>query len=175
MRRGGRGGFSLGELFFAMSIIMIGGGIVIMNSQRAYRPARAASCMSNVKQLATAMRIYCNDWGRAPGDPRDFGALMSYTKNVQVFICPSQKEPSGKVSHPVAGGPQDVRTDYLLNPQMRLDDAPGLVVVGDDRSNRHMGRYWIGARLDSAGLIYPASEWQSRLGGVIANAPPPGP
>lgn len=172
MRR--RRGFSLGELFFAMGIIIIGGGVIMANCQRGYRSARAASCSSNVKQLALCLRMYCTDWDVPPRDPRDFGALNAYAKNTQIFRCPAQRTPGAKTSVPIPGSP-DTTTDYLLNPQMRLDDPPGVVAVGDDVPNRHMGRYWIGARVDGACFVWPANEWQSRLGGVSTYAPPPGP
>jgi len=175
MRQRRRGGFSLAELFLAMTIIVIGGGVVIANCHRGYRSARAASCTSNVRQLAIVMRMYCTDWDRPPQDARDFGALMTYIKNYQVLVCPSQKEPAGKVSVPMPNAPSDARADYLLNPQMRLDDGPGMVVVGDDTPDRHMNRYWIGARLDGACFLWPASQWQSRLGGVTTHEPPPVP
>lgn len=168
-----RGGFSLGELFFAMSLIFIGGSIVMLNCHRGYRSARAASCSSNVKQLALCLRMYCNDFDRPPQDARDFGALNGYAKNLQVFRCPSQREPSGKISVPTAGVPADTPVDYLLNPQMRLDDPPGIVIVGDDMPSRHLRRRWIGARLDGAVFMWPENQWQSRLGGVTAHAPPP--
>jgi len=171
-----RAGFSLGELFLAMTIIIIGGGIVVANCHRAYRSARAASCTSNVKQLAIALRMYCNDWDRPPTDARDFGALMGYIKNQQVLTCPAQREPAGRVSVAIFGGPNGLsRDDYLLNPQMRLDDPPGVVIVGDDTPARHMHRYWIGARLDGACFLWPASQWQSHLGGVTSHATPPTP
>ena len=177
MRRHRRGGFSLGELFLAMSIIIVGGGVVIANCHRGYRSARAAACTSNVKQLAIAMRMYGTDYDRPPPDPRDFGALMVYIKNQQVLVCPAhrQREGSPDPGPSGSGEPSHLRTDYLLNPQARLDDAPQTVIVGDDVPARHMGRYWIGARLDGACFVWPASEWQSRLGGVTTDAPPPMP
>ncbi|MBU0607994.1 MAG: DUF1559 domain-containing protein [Armatimonadetes bacterium] len=176
MRRGRRAGFSLGELFLAMTIIIIAGGIVVASCRRAYRSARAASCTSNVKQLAIALRMYCTDWDRSPTDPRDFGALMPYIKNQQVLVCPAQREPAGQVSVAMSGGPSGLsRADYLLHPFVRLDDPPGTVIVGDDMPARHMHRYWIGARLDGACFLWPARQWQDRLGGVTTYAPPPAP
>lgn len=158
-----------------MGLIVIGGGVVFLNCQRGFRSARASSCMSNVKQIAVSLRLYCSDWDRPPQDPRDFGALLPYTKNMQIFVCPAQKEPAGRISTPVLSLEANTRTDYLLNPQMRLDEAPGLVIVGDDQPHRHLGKYWLGARLDGACFLWPESEWQSRLGGVTTHAPPPEP
>lgn len=175
MRRRGRGGFSLGELVIAMGIIIIGGGLVMANCHRGYRSARAASCSSNVKQLAIAIRAYCTDWDHPAPDPRDFRGLMVYIKNTQVLVCPSQREPRGKISIPSPDLPGDTRADYLLNPQMRLDDLPGTVVVGDDMPDRHMKRFWIGARLDGACFFFPDDQWQSKLGGVTSHAPSPVP
>ena len=64
MTRAGARASASAELFLAMSIIVVGGGVVIASSQRAYRSARAASCSSNVKQLALCLRMYCNDFDR---------------------------------------------------------------------------------------------------------------
>lgn len=169
----GRRGFSLGELFLAMSIVVIGGSLVITACQRGYGAARAASCSSNVKQLALCLRMYCNDFDRPPTEARNFAALNAYAKNHQLYVCPTQKEPVGRISVATQDVPADTRADYLLNPQMRLDDWPGIVVVGDDVPGRHTGKRWIGARLDGACFMWPASEWQSRMGGVTTYAPPP--
>lgn len=175
MTRRLRGGFTVGELFLAMSITLIGGGLVLANCQRGYRAARAASCTSNVQQLALCLRMYCTDWDRPPPDARDFGALMPYARNTQILVCPAQREPAGRVSVAFPNLPADTRTDYLLDPRARLDDPPGTILVGDDQTARHMGRYWIGARLDGACFVWPARDWDDKLGGVTNDGPPPDP
>lgn len=172
MRHARRHGFSLGEVFLAISLVVIAGGLTMANCQRGLRTARAASCASNVKQLAIALRSYCLDWDQPPRDPRDFAALQVYIKNTQICICPAQRVSREKRKVPLASSPPDTHVDYLFNPRLRLDEGPSLVLVGDDAPGRHLRGKWIGARLDGAVFIWPANEWESRLGGVIADVAP---
>jgi len=105
-------GFTLIELRVVIAIISILSAILFPVSARARESARRASCMSNLKQIGLGMMMYVQDYdevypprligwqGEPPGG--DWGIpnhpqtywywpqlLYPYTKNMQVFVCPS--------------------------------------------------------------------------------------
>src|SRR5436853_3430185 len=104
MRFSCRKGFTLIELLVVIAIIAILAAILFPVFARAREKARATACLSNNKQLATALMMYCSDYDENfPGwdDPRTatlfqqgYGwqmivpALDPYVKNKQVWDCP---------------------------------------------------------------------------------------
>lgn len=123
-----RRGFTLIELLVVIAIIAILAAILFPVFAKAREKARTASCQSNLKQIATALVMYRNDYdetnvdyGRGPyGTPTDdwinnqptmgpsgrysWGLqIMPYVKNVQVFVCPSGvpslTRPNGSCGH----------------------------------------------------------------------------
>ncbi len=99
-----RRGFTLIELLVVIAIIAILAAILFPVFARARAKARQASCQSNLKQLALAMLIYCQDYdGKFPiatpscvaGNGQDgltapwWMLIMPYVKNEQLFACPS--------------------------------------------------------------------------------------
>ncbi|MBI2297692.1 MAG: DUF1559 domain-containing protein [Armatimonadetes bacterium] len=104
--RTARGGFTLIELLVVIAIIAILAAILFPVFAKAREKARQASCGSNVKQLTLAMLQYLQDyderlprfnWGERAcgGSPASPGMLMwwaaiyPYTKNTQLYVCPS--------------------------------------------------------------------------------------
>jgi len=99
-----RKGFTLIELLVVIAIIAILAAILFPVLARAREKARSSSCQNNLKNIATAFKMYTNDWDEkfpAPnGAPHDNrftpGAeipwplqLDPYVKNWQIFKCPS--------------------------------------------------------------------------------------
>lgn len=107
-----RKGFTLIELLVVIAIIAILAAILFPVFARAREAARAASCKSNLKQIATAMMMYIQDADEViplhayanmgttlpTGFPTGNGAtqnslwfhiLHPYVKNVAVFNCPT--------------------------------------------------------------------------------------
>lgn len=108
-----KNGFTLIELLVVIAIIAILAAILFPVFAQAREKARQASCQSNLKQIGLAFKMYVQDyderWLRGdPIDPnantpgklgsngQDFGfsgwvsnGLIPYTKNQQIYICPS--------------------------------------------------------------------------------------
>ncbi|MBI3944896.1 MAG: prepilin-type N-terminal cleavage/methylation domain-containing protein [Armatimonadetes bacterium] len=96
-----RRGFTLIELLVVIAIIAILAAILFPVFSRARERARAASCLSNMKQIGTAFTMYMQDYdaviieqtrvfGIATQGYRSWTLLMqSYMKNTNVFKCPS--------------------------------------------------------------------------------------
>jgi prepilin-type N-terminal cleavage/methylation domain-containing protein/prepilin-type processing-associated H-X9-DG protein len=98
-------GFTLIELLVVIAIIAILAAILFPVFAQARDRARAASCLSNQKQIATAVYMYVQDydemmptfylWYYPPANTtRAYGmyeGLSPYVKNVDVFVCPSLK------------------------------------------------------------------------------------
>ncbi|MCS6884627.1 MAG: DUF1559 domain-containing protein [Abditibacteriales bacterium] len=102
----GRRGFTLIELLVVIAIIAILAAILMPVFARAREKARQASCMSNMKQLGTAVAMYTQDYDET--FPMSvylsrnasnqlcamtfLGAVEPYIKNRQVYQCPSEPQ-----------------------------------------------------------------------------------
>jgi prepilin-type N-terminal cleavage/methylation domain-containing protein/prepilin-type processing-associated H-X9-DG protein len=107
-----RRGFTLIELLVVIAIIAILAAILFPVFAQARDRARSAACLSNLKQMGTAWMMYAQDyderfpvaqplnvWGdcRTMKDRGAFGGwignlLMPYTKNSDIFKCPTNPQ-----------------------------------------------------------------------------------
>lgn len=99
-----RSGFTLIELLVVIAIIAILAAILFPVFAQAREKARQAACMSNGKQIGTALLMYSQDYDETlpprygANDPADYedgqlrswkNMLFPYIKNLDVFKCPS--------------------------------------------------------------------------------------
>ena len=96
--------FTLIELLVVIAIIAILAAILFPVFARARENARRTSCLSNMKQIGTAMKMYTQDYDEHLPEP-GYGAVFSgstwkgilpfhlavqpYAKTSQLFACPS--------------------------------------------------------------------------------------
>lgn len=90
-------GFTLTEVLIVVAVLAILAAFLLPAIQRSREQARLGHCISNLRQLYLALKIYEGDYGGLPvhyvepltGHWR--AKLAPYTKNKQIFICPSDK------------------------------------------------------------------------------------
>ena len=156
MTPGPRAGFS--ALEFGLCFLFIAAAMLLVLSlePQVGGRARIIACSSNLKQLSAAMALYATDHGgRGPLAPVP-EALQPYVRNDQIFLCPVDETTGYRESER-----SPVSTSYQFPVGWWNDDPPWVVVAGDDRPDRHLGRTWIGAQADGAVRVYPAQEWQA--------------
>ena len=105
MRRRGKSAFTLIELLVAIAVIAILAVFLFPAFALAREKARQSACLSNFKQIGTAVMMYLQDWDevyptcRLPMFPGGYGcasgfiswkhAVQPYVKNTGVYRCPS--------------------------------------------------------------------------------------
>jgi prepilin-type N-terminal cleavage/methylation domain-containing protein/prepilin-type processing-associated H-X9-DG protein len=136
-RAPGRRGFTLIELLVVIAIIAILAAILFPVFAQAREKARQTSCLSNLKQLSTAMLMYAEDSdGLFPpviGRTRQaknlyeiswMRILEPYTKNRGVYVCPS----SGHTSQDYEQN-SDLLMNYGYAPTSRITGFERVTVL----------------------------------------------
>ncbi|HEY3266932.1 MAG TPA: prepilin-type N-terminal cleavage/methylation domain-containing protein [Armatimonadota bacterium] len=108
-----RRAFTLIELLVVIAIIAILAGILFPVFAKARERGKAAACLSNVKQMGLAERMYVDDYNgclvpygitedAAHGgySVRFTKLIQAYSKNVTIFSCPSDKLDRDKLDDP---------------------------------------------------------------------------
>jgi prepilin-type N-terminal cleavage/methylation domain-containing protein/prepilin-type processing-associated H-X9-DG protein len=122
-----RPGFTLIELLVVIAIIAILASILFPVFAQAREKARTISCASNLRQIGLALQMYRNDNDEmqsesspdtipGQGDSCEGSytwraVLLPYTKNNQIFVCPSAPQRNGFVTDAIRG-PMDPFADY---------------------------------------------------------------
>jgi prepilin-type processing-associated H-X9-DG protein/prepilin-type N-terminal cleavage/methylation domain-containing protein len=103
-----RAAFTLIELLVVIAVLAILAGLLFPVFARARDAARAATCVSNLRQIGMAIRLYVQDWDggmpefREPGDTpaqwlsfRWYGHILPYLHNQAILHCPADPVDSG--------------------------------------------------------------------------------
>ncbi|MGC9320433.1 MAG: type II secretion system protein [Armatimonadota bacterium] len=177
-RSRGRAGFTAEELIVVLGMIMLMAGGFLWTTRRVSATSRMVSCASNLRQIGEAARMYVMDYdGRMPPQARSFDALLQYTKNQQVFLCPAERRREERLDEDASKPQTDsdrswwdagltLEPHYVLDPAARPDDPPQTLVAADDEPGRHVSRTWLGVRVDGALRRFDAEEWDRYWGEV---------
>jgi len=96
-RRAAHSAFTLIELLVVIAIIAILAAILFPVFARAREKARQTSCLSNLKQIGTALNMYAQDYDQwlpihcqstNPGRGPWIKKIAPYVRNDQIFMCP---------------------------------------------------------------------------------------
>jgi len=169
-----RRGFTLIELLVVIAIIAILAAILFPVFAMAREKARQTTCLSNEKQLGTAVLMYQQDYDErlffyastsAPSQSRTaavvadansvnpirwYSALLPYTKNTGLLVCPSDELPSP--SKDAAGNPTILRSYIACRPAeglslSQLEDPSETIVItekwGKDLAGKAITDNWI--------------------------------
>jgi prepilin-type processing-associated H-X9-DG protein len=95
-RKAGIGaGLTAGAFSCLMLMILVVIAFLFPTVNYARPAARRSACMSNMKQLANALMMYCQDYdGRFPIARRWDTDLMPYIKDMRLFRCPARPSPN---------------------------------------------------------------------------------
>jgi prepilin-type N-terminal cleavage/methylation domain-containing protein/prepilin-type processing-associated H-X9-DG protein len=134
-----RTGFTLIELLVVIAIIAILAAMLFPVFARARESARKIQCLSNVKNISTAVQMYLTDYDRFPPKEHD-----------QAVLAYAAQSPGGGSSDSAA----DCRLTRRGNPFLRWP-----VIFDEYVKNRDVWQCPSSKITQGATFIYPVSDW----------------
>lgn len=139
-----RRAFTLAELLVSIAIIAVLIALLVPVLSRAQKQSRAASCLSNLRQVGLYSAMYANSnrgwpfppvgWTGQP-PPSQLPLLMGFSKTARFYICPDDENPAwdhsyvpngwaahwkksrwGRSDSVLFGEKASHRTDYICDP-----------------------------------------------------------
>ncbi|MEI6520403.1 MAG: prepilin-type N-terminal cleavage/methylation domain-containing protein [bacterium] len=155
MTQNSKRGFTLIELLVVIAIIAILASIMFPVFAKAKEKASQSTCISNLKQMATASAMYVQDNKRYPDSATwvtDMGGYMN--NNKKMFSCPTDPNADGYVSYNYDGllngaDGKGITSESVLNASevgLLIDGVSrkypnGLVINGGDFSGKVDARH----------------------------------
>lgn len=157
-------GFTLIELLVVIAIIAILAAILFPVFAKAREKARQTVCLSNTRQLGTAVMMYAQDWddvypptylynnglNGSNGRTHISSLTLPYVRNEQIWICPSDPEPT-----PLPQIPEDVmlpRSSYVPNEAVLPRDKFSLA-AGNPRPYRVVRMAAVGSPAETIAIV----------------------
>ena len=95
-------GYTMAELVVSLAIVALLAGILVPTVTRAVEGARRTRCVTNLKQIGTAMGMYQSDWELYPPDLDSLREAQGLADGV--FVCPSDPAAGARSDQDVARG-----------------------------------------------------------------------